>query len=97
VKSATAKVEMIDGKQKLSFYDIKFKEGEDVNPGGAIVAHVNNNMGQASFVLTIAYDAADAKWNDTKDTRVAATSGKKEVKHWDFYSNDNWDLGKYKD
>ena len=97
VASAKAKVEMIDGKQKLSFYDIKFKEGEDVNPGGAIVAHVNNNMGQASFVLTIAYDAADAKWNDTKDTRVAATSGKKEVKHWDFYSNDNWDLGKYKD
>ena len=95
VESATAKVEMINGKQKLSFYDIKFKEGKDVNPGGAIVAHVNNDMGQASFVLTIAYDAADAKWNDTKDTRVAATSDGKEVKHWDFYSNTDWDLGKY--
>ena len=101
VASATAKVEMIDGKQKLSFYNIKFKEGDNVNPGGAVVAHVNNEMGQASFVLTIAYDAADAKWNDSKDTRVAATSDGKEVKHWDFYSgagdgqDGGWDLGKY--
>lgn len=92
VVSAKAKVEYDGTKQWLSFSDIKFREGtnpetgETYNPGGAVVAHVNNGMGQASFVLTIAYDAADAKWNDAKDTRVAATSGGKEVKHWDFYS-----------
>lgn len=92
VVSAKAKIDYEGGKQYLSFSDIKFREGtnpetgEAYNPGGAVVAHVNNGMGQASFVLTIAYDAADAKWNDAKDTRVAATSGGKEVKHWDFYS-----------
>ena len=112
VVSATAKVEMINGEQCLSFYNIKFRQGtnpetgEAYNPGGAVVAHVNNEMGQASFVLTIAYDAADAEWNDDKTQRVAVTTGGKEVKRWDFYSgkgdynengviNDEWDLGKY--
>lgn len=90
VVSAKAKVEYENGKQYLSFYDIAFREGtndlgEAYNPGGAVVAHVNNKEGQASFVLTIAYDAADAKWNDDKDTRIGATTAK-EVKHWDFYS-----------
>lgn len=91
VVSAKAKIDYEGGKQYLSFYDIKFREatnaaGEAYNPGGAVVVHVNNSVGQASFVLTIAYDAADAKWNDDKTQRVAATSGRKEVKHWDFYS-----------
>lgn len=114
VVSATAKVEYDNGKQYLSFYNIKFREGnnaagEKYNPGGAVVAHVENSVGQASFVLTVAYDAAEAKWNDAKDTRVAADiENKVEVKHWDFYSgkgdynasgviSDSWDLGKYKD
>lgn len=101
VVSATAKVVYDGDKQYLSFSDIKFREGtnpetgEAYNPGGAVVAHVNNGMGQASFVLTIAYDAADAKWNDDKTERVAATTGGKEVKRWDFYSSKDWDLGQY--
>ena len=116
VVSAKAKIEYEGNKQWLGFYDIKFREGtnaagEAYNPGGAVVAHVNNGVGQASFVLTIAYDAANAKWgknNAGEDARIAATSGGKEVKHWDFYSgkgdynasgviSDSWDLGQYKD
>ena len=94
VASATAYLEMKDNKQWLSFKDITFKPSPS-NPGGAVVAHVNNGVGQASFVLTIAYDAANAKWNDDKTQRVAATSGGKEVKRWDFYSSKDWDLGQY--
>ncbi|MBO4820396.1 MAG: hypothetical protein J5548_02910 [Prevotella sp.] len=94
VVSADAEVEYENNKQYLSFSNIKFREGNDpvtgeaYNPGGAIVVHVNNKEGQASFVLTIAYDAATAKWDvvDGKDTRIAATAGGKAVKHWDFYS-----------
>ncbi len=91
VVSAKAKIDYEGGKQYLSFYDIKFREatnaaGEKYNPGGAVVVHINNSVGQASFVLTIAYDAADAKWNDDKTQRVAATNGGTEVKRWDFYS-----------
>ena len=117
VVDAKAKVESNGTDQWISFYDIKFRQdtndkGEYYNPGGAVVAHVENSVGQASFVLTIAYDAVDAKWNNAKDTRVAAdvAEGEKkvEVKHWDFYSgkgdynasgqrSDSWDLGQYKD
>lgn len=113
VVSAKAFSEYYQGKQYLTFSDIKFREGsneagEAFNPGGAVVVHVNNDVGQASFVLTVAYDAADAKWGerDGKDTRIAATSNGEEVKHWDFYSgkgdyiegnviNSGWNLGKY--
>ena len=94
VASAKAKVEYNNGKQTLSFYDITFKPAP-ANPGGAVVAHVENGVGQASFVLTIAYDAADAKWNDDKTERVAATTNGEEVKSWDFYSSKDWDLGQY--
>ncbi len=102
VESAKAKVFTRNGRQYLGFYDIHFKEGtnangETYNPGGAVVAHIDCEYGKASFVLTIAYDAANAKWGkvDGKDTRVAYSDGGEEVKHWDFYSNTNWDLGKY--
>lgn len=95
VASAKAWVEVSGGKQYLSFSDITFKEGDNVNPGGAVVAHVENGVGEASFVLTIAYDAADAKWNDDKTERVAATTNGEEVKRWDFYSSKDWDLGQY--
>ena len=107
VASAKVKVFEEGNKQYLGFYDIHFKnEGTDAcNPGGAIVAYINDDYGQASFVLTIAYDAAEAKWNDGKTQRVAATNGGKMVKHWDFYSGKGekdelgtghgWDLGKY--
>ena len=55
------------------------------------MVHVNNDVGQANFVLTVAYDAADAKWGerDGKDTRIAATSKGEEMKHWDFYFLDS--------
>lgn len=107
VASATAKVFTEGNRQYLGFEDITFKSGTDANgeaynPGGAIVVHVNNQVGQASFVLTIAYDAAEAQWGkvDGNDTRVAATAGGEQVKHWDFYSGkgdgqDGWDIGKY--
>ncbi|MBR5687958.1 MAG: dockerin type I repeat-containing protein [Prevotella sp.] len=100
VASAKAKVFEENGKQYLGFYDITFKTGvnpetgDAYNPGGAVVAHINNKGGQASFVLTIAYDAAEAKMED--GVRVAETRGiGKEVKRWDFFTDGNWDLGKY--
>ena len=112
VASAKAKVYQDGERQYLGFYDIKFKSGtnangETYNHGGAIVAHLKCEYGEASFVLTIAYDAANAKWGiaDGKDARVASTTGGEEVKHWDFYSGNGekdiletghgWDLGKY--
>lgn len=112
VASAKAKVYQDGERQYLGFYDIKFKSGtnangETYNHGGAIVAHLECEYGEASFVLTIAYDAANAKWGiaDGKDARVASTTGGEEVKHWDFYSGKGekdelgtghgWDLGKY--
>ena len=104
VASAKAKIVSEGNKQWLSFYDIEFKSGDNVNHGGAVVAHVNNGVGQASFVLTIAYDAADAKWGKNADgnmARVASEEEGTEVKRWDFYSGNGdgtdggWDLGKY--
>lgn len=100
VASAKVKVYEENGHQYLGFYDIQFKQGvnpetgDTYNPGGAVVAHINNKGGQASFVLTIAYDAAEAKMVD--GVRVAETrSTGTEVKRWDFFTDGNWDLGKY--
>ena len=86
---------------KLDFESIAFKEGDDVNQGGAIVVNLDCPAGKAAFVLTVAYKAADAKWNDDKSQRVPATDGGVEVKRWDFFSGNGegadggWDLGKY--
>lgn len=116
VKSAKVKVYTeSDNRQYLGFSDIKFwngtnTNGEAYNPGGAIVAHLSSHdYGEANFVLTIAYDAANAKWGtaEGKKTRVANTDGGIEVKRWDFYSGkgdydftsgqrkNGWDIGKY--
>ena len=116
VKSAKVKVYTEDdNRQYLGFSDIKFwngtnTNGEAYNPGGAIVAHLSSHeYGEANFVLTIAYDAANAKWGtaEGKETRVANTDGGIEVKRWDFYSGkgdydftsgqrkNGWDIGKY--
>lgn len=96
VKSATATIYEEGGKQYLGFSDITFRDGtnangEAYNHGGAIVAYVDCEYGEASFVLTIAYDAANAKWGidkttDNKDARVAASAGGTEVKRWDFFT-----------
>lgn len=97
VKSADIEIQTVNNKQQfLNFSNIQFKEG--ANPGGAIVVHLSDACGEANFVLTVAYDAVEAKWGveNGKDKRIQE-SGTKEVKHWDFYSNTNWDLGKYSD
>lgn len=96
VKSAKATIYEEGGKQYLGFSDITFRDGtnangEAYNHGGAIVAYVDCEYGEASFVLTIAYDAANAKWGidnttDGKDARVDATAGGTEVKRWDFFT-----------
>ena len=96
VKSATATIYEEGDKQYLGFSDITFRDGtnangEAYNHGGAIVAYVDCAYGEASFVLTIAYDAANAKWGidnttDGKDARVAASAGGTEVKRWDFFT-----------
>ena len=107
VKSATATIYEEGDKQYLGFSDITFRDGtnangEAYNHGGAIVAYVDCEYGEASFVLTIAYDAANAKWGidnttDGKDARVAATAGGTEVKRWDFFTGKgdyDFDTGK---
>jgi len=94
VQSADVKIETEGNRQFLTFEDITFIEGK--NPGGAIVVHLSDACGEANFVLTIGYDAVKAKWGveNGKVMRVQE-SGTEEVKHWDFYNNTNWDLGKY--
>ena len=87
-----------NARQFLNFDDIQFEEGK--NPGGAIVVHLEDPCGVANFVLTIGYDAVEAKWGEEngKDKRVQEFDTEtREVKHWDFYSNTNWDLGRYSD
>lgn len=96
---------------KLDFQNIAFKDGDDINngddinKGGAIVVNLECPAGEAGFVLTVAYDAAEAKWDANGTLRVPATDGGTQVKHWDFYSGkgekdalgtgQGWDLGKY--
>lgn len=94
VQSADVIIETEGNRQFLTFKNIKFIE--DKNPGGAIVVHLSDACGEANFVLTIGYDAVKAKWGveNGKVMRVQE-SGTEEVKHWDFYNNTNWDLGKY--
>ena len=90
---------------KLDFQNIAFKDGNNINKGGAIIVNLECPAGEAGFVLTVAYDAADAKWNADGTLRVAATEDGTQVKRWDFYSGkgekdelgtgQGWDLGKY--
>lgn len=81
---------------KLEFENITYKTGTNINKGGAIVVNLDCPAGKATYVLTVAYKAADAKWGkvDNKDARVAATDGGEEVKRWDFYSTP-LKIGKY--
>ena len=62
---------------KLDFESIAYKEGANVNKGGAIVVHLDCPAGEAAFVLTVAYDAANKNPDGTSVTT--------QVKKWDFY------------
>lgn len=82
---------------KLDFESIAYKNGTNVNQGGAIVVNLDCPAGSAAFVLTVAYDAA----KKNPDGTAVSTA----VKKWDFYSGkgekdelgtgQGWDLGKY--
>lgn len=95
VASAKAYITVDGTHQYLNFKDITFKSG-NANHGGAIVAILDCAAGRASFVLTIAYDAAEATMEN--GIRSGTTT---EVKKWDFFSGvgekgaDGWDFGKY--
>lgn len=90
---------------KLDFPNIAYKEVTGVNQGGAIVVNLECPAGEAGFVLTVAYDAANAKWDADRKLRVPSTDNGTQVKKWDFYSGkgekdelgtgQGWDLGKY--
>lgn len=90
---------------KLDFPNIAYKEVTGVNQGGAIVVNLECPAGEAGFVLTVAYDAANAKWDADGKLRVPSTDNGTQVKKWDFYSGkgekdelstgQGWDLGKY--
>lgn len=95
VASAKAYITVDGTHQYLNFKDVTFKSG-NANHGGAIVAILDCAAGRASFVLTIAYDAAEATMEE--GIRTGTTT---EVKKWDFFSGigekgaDGWDIGKY--
>lgn len=75
---------------KLDFDDITYKEGDNINKGGAIVVNLDCPAGKATYVLTVAYKAAKAEWGkdaEGNDLRVATNeTGNVEVKKWDFFS-----------
>ena len=98
IERADVEVKTEGNRQFLNFNNIQFKNG--TNPGGAIVVHLSDDCGVANFVLTVGYDAVEAEWGteNGKDKRVKELENEtREVKHWDFYSNTNWDLGRYSD
>ena len=86
VAGATISLRQNDNDIKLDFDNITYKSGENINQGGAIVVNLDCPAGKATYVLTVAYDAVDAKWEKVNgiDSRVAA--GKVDVKKWDFNS-----------
>lgn len=94
IKDATISLTQQGDNIKLNFSNITYKDNvENVNQGGAIVVILDCPAGRATFVLTVAYDAAGKNPNGT----AVST----QVKKWDFYSgvgdgtNGDWDLGKY--
>lgn len=108
VKTATVQLTQATGSDdiNLEILNIQYKDGTDINKGGAIVVNLDCPAGEAGFVLTVAYDAANAKWNADGTLRVKATEDGTQVKHWDFYSGkgekdelgtggQGWNLGKY--
>lgn len=75
----------------LNISNITYKTGANMNKGGAICVNLHCDAGEATFVLTVAYKAAEARM--TSDGRTGMTTA---VKKWDFFSGTNeWDLGKY--
>ena len=81
---------------KLDFDNIAYKDGDNINKGGAIIVNLDCPAGKATFVLTVAYSAADATM-DNNSSRNGVTT---QVKKWDFFSGagegiNGWDIGKY--
>lgn len=107
VKTATVQLTQATGSDDiyLEILNIQYKDGADINKGGAIVVNLDCPAGEAGFVLTVAYDAANAKWDADGKLRVPSTDNGTQVKRWDFYSGkgekdelgtgQGWDLGKY--
>ena len=110
VDTATPYVYVKNGTQYLGFKDItyKYKDGDDtskpINEGGAIVVNMECSAGKATFVLTIAYKAAEAEWGKDAEgnpARMGSNDQDAFVKRWDFFSgkgdgtDGGWDLGKY--
>lgn len=79
-------------KQYLNVSNIKYKTGDDVNKGGVICVKLHCDAGEATFVLTVAYEAAQARIDGNGNRTGTMTA----VKKWDFFSGKSeWDLGKY--
>lgn len=104
IEDATFTIENTDdGNQRLKINSIKYKHGNNINRGGAIVVNLhcnastgtNTSKNLISFVLTVAYKASEAEWG--MDNGKAARLGKTtEVKRWDFFT-DKLAVGQYKD
>ena len=104
IKDATFSITTNGNDQVLNISNITYKEGADVNKGGAIVVNLHCTAGKATFVLTVAYSAekavmqvdADGYAQRVKDPDTQTNPNGKEVKRWDFYTNE-LALGQYKD
>lgn len=97
IEDADFDIRTEDGQQYLDITNITYKEGEDVNKGGAICVNLHCTAGKATFVLTVAYSAEPAVWSqDGKDRVKDPDKSGKVVKKWDFYSNE-LAVGQYKD
>lgn len=81
--------------QYLNISNITYKDeagiNNDKNHGGAIIVNLHCNAGKATFVLTVAYEAAPATMED--GSREATTD--KLVKKWNFFK-DELAVGQYK-
>ena len=84
-----------DSEQYLNISNIKYKDeagiNNDKNHGGAIIVNLHCSAGKATFVLTVAYEAAPATMED--GSREATTD--KLVKKWNFFK-DELAVGQYK-
>ena len=96
--------------QYLNITNIKFKDKDNpsntkVNKGGAIIVNLfckasgdteATDINKATFVLTVAYSAEPAVWNEDGTERVRDPQGTgMAVKKWDFYTNE-LAVGQYK-
>ena len=79
---------------KLDFTNIAYKSGDNINKGGAIVVNLDCPAGKATFVLTVAYNAAEAGMDNGVRVRADKTNNPN-LKKWDFFTNE-LEIGQYK-